>query len=65
MYPQSLFAAGLAGCRRSLPCHFQGRITTQAILLVTVVVPQIISSPPLSAGEGSRPNIVFIMADDI
>lgn len=65
MYPQSLFAAGLAGCRRSLPCHFQGRITTQAILLVTVVVPQIISSPPLSAGEGSRPNIVFIMADDL
>lgn len=41
------------------------RIATLAILLVTILVSQLIQIKQLNADQASRPNILFIMADDL
>ncbi|MFV1967552.1 MAG: arylsulfatase [Pirellulaceae bacterium] len=54
-----------AGCRRSFPRHLLHRITTQAAIIVTALVSQVIYIQPVSAASNDRPNIIFIMADDL
>ena len=51
--------------RRSYPRHFLHRITTQAAIVVTVLVSQAIYRQPVNAESSGRPNIVLIMADDL
>lgn len=58
-------AVGQAGCRRSFPRQLLCRITTRAWLLATVVITQLVHAQPILADQLSRPNIVFIMADDL
>ncbi len=54
-----------AGCRRSFPRHLLHGITTLAISAVVVLVAQVICTQPVNADQVSRPNIIFIMADDL
>lgn len=54
-----------AGCRRSFPRHLLHRITTLAISAVVVLVAQVIYTQPVNADQASRPNIIFILADDL
>ena len=53
-----------AGCRRSFPRHLLHRLTTLAISAVVVLVAQAFYTQPVNADQASRPNIIFIMADD-
>ena len=54
-----------AGCRRSFPRHLLHRITTLAIATFAVLIAQVIYSQPVSAKSSDRPNIIYIMADDL
>ena len=53
------------GCRRSLPSRLLHRSTTLAISAIAAFVSQVILVQPVSAEQGSRPNILLIMADDL
>jgi arylsulfatase A len=54
-----------AGCRRSFPRHLLHRITTLAISTALVLVAQVVYNQPVNVDQASRPNIVFIMTDDM
>ena len=54
-----------AGCRRSFPRRFLHRLTTHAIAIFVVFCAQGIDHASLSAKSNDRPNIVFILADDL
>lgn len=53
------------GYRRLFPRNFRHRMTTLTILLAACCVSQFIGIQPLIAQSERRPNIVFIMADDL
>ena len=50
---------------RSFPRHLLHRITTQAILMVAALAPQLIYAQQLPATQPPLPNIVLILADDL
>ncbi len=54
-----------AGYRRSFPHHLRSRTTALAIAAVTALVAQASYTQPVNAEPASRPNIIFIMADDL
>jgi arylsulfatase A-like enzyme len=54
-----------AGCRREFPRRLLHRITTLAISALAVATLQTLYSKALFAESTTRPNIVFIMADDM
>ncbi len=51
--------------RRSFRCHLLHRITTRAIFLLAAFVSQMLYTHAFAAEQALRPNIVFIMADDL
>jgi len=53
-----------AGCRRSFPRPLLHRIATLAISAVAALVAQATYTQSVNADQASRPNIVFIFADD-
>lgn len=53
------------GSRRSFLRHLLHRITTLPVLLSTAIFPQVIITHALAAESTTRPNIVFILADDL
>ncbi len=53
------------GCRRSFPSDLRHRITTLAFAASAVFVAQLLSTTPLKAESNDRPNIVFILVDDM
>lgn len=62
----SVFVTGTqVGCGRSLRVHWLHRIKTLALLAAALILPQLIHTQPLPAEEPARPNIVFILADDL
>jgi arylsulfatase A-like enzyme len=61
----SVFANTRAGCRRSFRRQLPHQMATRLFLLVTAGIASLICSQPLPAEQASRPNIVFIMADDL
>jgi hypothetical protein len=54
-----------AGCRRSFARHLSHRITILAIAPFAVLIAQVIYPQPVGAKSGDRPNIVFILADNL
>ena len=54
-----------AGCRRSIPRHSLRGIAILATAIAVTLVAQVIIAPPVNAESGKRPNIIFIMADDL
>ena len=54
-----------AGCRRKFQRRLLHRLATLAISALAVAFPQTLYTKALSAESAARPNIVFIMADDM
>ena len=54
-----------ANCGRLFPRHLLHRITTLPVLLTTVVLSQVWTATALAGESGTRPNIVFLLADDL
>ncbi len=54
-----------AGCRRLFPRHLLHRLTTLATCVVATLVSQFIYAQTVNAESGERPNIVYIMSDDL
>ncbi len=54
-----------AGCRRPFPRHLLHRVAALAAAVIAALVSQLICPLQLSAKSSDRPNIVFIMADDL
>ena len=54
-----------AGCRRLFLRDLLHRLTTLAAIVVAALVSQVIYMQPVNAESSNRPNIVFIMADDM
>ena len=54
-----------AGCRRSFPSQLLHRITTLAISASIAVSLQLPFTASLNAESSERPNIIFILADDL
>lgn len=53
------------GFRRSFPRHLLHRMTTVAVSAVVLLVALVIDAQPVNADQATRPNIVFILADDL
>lgn len=53
-----------AGCRRSFPRRLPHRITL-AVTVAVLLSLQLIYTPSVQAERSDRPNIIFIMADDL
>ena len=53
------------GCRRLFPRQLLHRLTALAFVLATTVIPQLFHASLLQADQSRRPNIIFIMADDL
>src|SRR6056297_2233316 len=62
---KSTHQLGALGCRRAFPRHLLSRITTLAFAACTALFAQTFCSKPLLAESTDRPNIIFIMADDL
>ena len=56
---------GTSDCRRTFPRHLLHRITTLAISAFAALFAQTLYTPSLKAESSDRPNIVFILADDL
>ncbi len=54
-----------AGCRRLFSPHFLHRTTTLAYCIALAVFLQLVDAQPVAAEQPTRPNIIFIMADDL
>ena len=54
-----------AGCRRSFPRHLPHRFAALAVVALLIAVSQSICENPVRAQSSERPNIVFILADDL
>lgn len=54
-----------AGCRRSFTRRLLHRITTPVIAAVVALVVQKADTQRVNADQASRPNIVFLLADDL
>lgn len=54
-----------AGCRRLFPHHLLRRVTTLATSAVVILVAHTVPMQRVKADHASRPNIVFILADDL
>lgn len=51
--------------RRFLPRHWLRKATTLAVTAILALVALAIDLPPINADQASRPNVIFIMADDM
>ena len=51
--------------RRSFPRHLLHRTTTLATIVVAALTSHVISTQPVNAKPAGRPNIIYIMADDL
>lgn len=60
-----LFSMTPGRCRRSVPLHFPHSLTTLTISVVTALVTQLLYAQSVNAEQALRPNIVFILADDL
>ena len=60
-----LLAITNPGCRRLFPVHLLPKKSTLAILTVVVLAAQSMDIQRVNADQNSRPNIIFIMADDM
>lgn len=54
-----------SGCRRAFPRHLQHRTTALAIAAIAVIFSLAFCADPIEAESTDRPNIVFILADDL
>lgn len=58
-------ALPVAGCRRASSRRFPQRMAALAISVVVLLVAQGVCVPRVIAEQATRPNIIFIMADDL
>jgi hypothetical protein len=54
-----------AACRRHFPRHFLHGMTTPAMAIIAAAAWQVICTASLHAGSSERPNLIFILADDM
>ncbi len=55
----------ITGCRRSFPRHLLHRITTLALWTLVAIFAQTLYTASVKAESTVRPNVVFILADDL
>ena len=56
---------GASGCRPAFPRHLLHRSTTLAFFATLAVILQTLSTPTLQAQSSDKPNVIFILMDDM